>query len=401
MPFRLLAGVCIVLALSACSKVKENLKPVELVDIETTQELRTDWSRDVGDGQDARYERLQPLVRGEIVYAVDINGKLSAMDLAKGKVLWHKDLDTSIGGGVGYADGLLLVGTLKGEVVALAEADGAEQWRTLVSSEIVSTPSGNGEVVIAKAIDGRVFALNASDGEIRWNYDHPVPVLTLRAQGSPVVVDENAYIPFDNGQILAFNSNTGQLRWSARVGQPKGKTEIERLVDVDTTPIISGPFVYGAGYQSRIVAINRGTGRLNWAQDNSTYHPIAEGEGRLVTVDNDSHIKVYDAATGTLQWENSMLHRRELSPPGIVDGTVVVSDYKGYVHAIDLTTGEFVARKDLNLDLVYAAPVTVEDSILVLDKAGKLLRLSLRDKGEKASKTEVSAKTTSVGKGHR
>lgn len=364
-----LLALCVV---AGCSKVKENLKPVELQPFTASEKFKKVWVKPVTSGQDARYQRLQPLLRGETVYVAGINGDVIALGLAKGKKQWSVELDGELSGGVGYAPGTLLLGTLQGELVAISDTDGSEKWRTAISSEVVSTPAGNAEVAIAKAIDGRVFAVNLADGAVRWSYDHPVPILTLRAQGSPVVDEQNAYVPFDNGQILAFNSTTGQLRWSARVGQPKGKTEIERLVDVDTTPIVSGPFVYAAGYQSRLVAVNRGTGRLNWAQDVSTFQHILEAGDKILVVDSDSHIKAFDAATGTLAWQTDKLHRRALSPPGVLGSQVIVADFEGYLHALDLATGEFTARRQANIAPVYAQPLTVEDKVLLLDKTGTL-----------------------------
>lgn len=375
---------CIVglLLLTGCSKVKENLKPVELTEFKTTVHFKKAWSKSIGKGQDDRYERLTPLLHNNTLYVVDVTGDLYAVDPDTGKTRWRVATDSQIGGGVGYAENTLLLGTLKGEVLALAESNGELKWRTQISSEVLSSPSGNGEVVVAQAIDGRVFALNLADGQIRWSYDHTVPVLTLRAQASPVVVEQNAYVAFDNGQILAFNSSTGQLRWSARVGQPKGKTDIERLVDSDTTPIVSGPFVYGAGFQSRVVAINRGTGRLNWAQEVSTFHHMIEAAGKIVVVDEDSHIKVFDAATGALSWESDKLHRRAISAPGVVDDKVVVVDFEGYIHALDINSGEFVARSNIQSPTVYAQPITHNKRFILVDRRGKVSAFSFFDSAQ-------------------
>lgn len=398
---RLLFGCMIaglVLIAGGCSKVKENLKPAELTEFEATAKFKKVWRKELSQGQDSRYARLTPLLHESLLYVVDVEGHLYAVDALTGKTEWTVKLKTDIGGGVGYAKDTLLVGTLKGEVIALNIADGSEKWRTELSSEVLSSPSGNDEVVVTKTIDGRVFALNLSDGSIRWSYDHPVPVLSLRAQASPVVQEQNAYVAFDNGQIMAFNASTGQLRWSARVAQPKGKTEIERLVDVDSTPVVSGPFVYGAGYQGRIVAINRGTGRINWAQDNSTYLQIVEYDGKIVVVDHESHIKAFDASTGTLAWESDKLHRRSVSVPGVLFNRVVVTDYEGFIHALDLNTGEFVARSDIQSAPVYAQPITFDNKIYMLDKSGKLSVYQFSDSPKPEGEEESSNKQPTRGR---
>ncbi len=376
---RYLAAVASLLWLAGCSQVEENLKPVTLEPIDTEVRFRKVWIEPISRGQDARYERLEPVVANATVYLADTAGMVYAVDAETGKQLWRTDLDQDIGGGVGYADGTLYVGTLSGRAIALNAEDGSRLWTSVISSEIVSTPAADAEMVVTKAIDGRVFALNKDDGAVIWNYDHPVPVLTLRAQGSPVIAEQMVYIPFDNGQLVAFDRNLGVIRWNARIGQPTGKTEIERLVDVDTTPILDGPFIYTAGYQSRLVAVNRATGRITWGQEVSTYHEIAKGGGKIVVVDVDSHIKAFDAVTGTLAWENDKLHRREVSAPGIVGDRVVVTDFEGYLHALDLNSGEFVARNKTQTAKVFAQPMAVGENVLILDQKGMLRMYHITD----------------------
>lgn len=375
---RLMGAVLLaVVGVSGCSNVKEELKPVKLEPIEAQYKLVEQWQRETGSGQDARYQRLQPAVLDDIIYSVDVEGLVSAWAADSGKRLWKYDLDTAVGGGVGVIDGTGFIGTLDGRVIAISLSDGSPKWEAKTSSEVVSTPQANSEVVVAQAIDGRVFAFDVSTGEQRWTYDHPVPVLSLRANAAPLLSNDSAYVGFDNGQLLSFNAADGQLRWSARVGQPQGKTELERLVDIDTAPIELGPYIYAAGFNARLVAVSRGTGRISWGQDVSTANNIAAGEELIVVSDVNSHIIAFNALDGAVVWRNEELHRRDVSAPTVFNDLVIAVDGKGYVHGLSIDDGRLVARGRVSSDPVLAQPFAVGQTLYILDTGGRLTAYEL------------------------
>lgn len=387
------AGLLIVL-LSACANVQEHLQPAELQAFERQGEFVSEWERVLGVGQDERYARLQPTLVDGILYVADVNGTVAAVNAENGRRLWRTRLrneagrsflgitwgnNVEIGGAVGVGGDLVLVGTLDGYVIALDKESGEEQWRSRVSTEVVSAPQSNGQVVIALAIDGRVFALDPATGERRWSYDHAAPLLSLRTNAAPVFVGNNVFIAFDNGQLLSFSANDGALRWSVRVGQPRGTTELERLVDLNSTPVNAGPYLYAAGYNSRLVALSRGSGRVNWSQDLSTFQNISVSGGKVIVVDTNSHVHAYDALSGAQAWVNTDLHRRNLSAPAVVGETVVVADFRGFVHGLSLQTGELIARaRPWQEGQVLAQPVTAEDRVFLYNDQGVLLAYSVR-----------------------
>lgn len=371
------AFVVLIFLLTSCSSVKEELKPVPLKAISAKLKLQKQWHRDTGKGQDARYQRLQPAYLNGFIYTVDINGDLGAFDAATGKPKWRAKLHKEIGGGVGVYGNYGFVGTLDGHVIAFDLADGRERWQAAVSSEVLSSPQANGDVVIAVAIDGRIFAFDLETGKQRWNYDHPTPILSLRSTASPLVQENSVFVAFDNGQLLSFNPATGQLQWNARVGQPEGKTELDRLVDADSNPIEYGPYIYGAGYNGRLVAMSKGSGRIAWGQSVSTAQNIVASDNMVVVVDTDSHIKAFDATNGNMLWENDQLHRRGASAPGVLGSVVLVVDTTGYIHGLSLLDGSIIARSRLGEVGALAQPFAVGDTVYFYDINGKLSARSL------------------------
>lgn len=387
MNFKWLLGAALLTLslISGCSNVKEELKPVQLERIEAQYKLVEKWQRNTGAGQDVRYQRLQPAILDNVIYVVDIEGLVSAWNAKSGKRLWEKDLDLPVGGGIGVSEGLGFVGTLDGRVIAIDLTDGSVKWQAKASSEVVSAPQANNDVVIAQAIDGRVFAFDVKDGRLRWNYDHPMPVLSLRSNATPLVIGENAYVAFDNGQLLNFNAADGQLRWSARVGQPRGKTELERLVDVDAAPIELGPYIYGAGYNARLVAISKGTGRIAWAQDVSTFNNIAAGDDFIVVSDVNSHISAYNALDGSMLWQSKALHRRGVSAPAVLNDVVIAVDAEGYIHGLSAADGSLVARGRASGEPVLAQPLVVNNTLYLLDTDGRLSAYKLKSRQNSSS----------------
>lgn len=363
--------------LSACSSLKEDMIPKKLERITASSEFDHRWSNFVGIGQDSRYARLAPVVHQGFLYTVDVKGRLKQLSLNEGDVLWTLDLAVDVGGGIGVAGANLLIGSTSGEVIAVDPAKRSEVWRAQTSSEIVSAPQGNESIVVTSAIDGRVFAFDNKDGTQIWNYDHPVPVLSLRSNSSPLIIGENAFIGFDNGQLLCFNALNGQLVWSARVGQPQGKTELERLVDVDASPVELGPYIYGAGFNSRVIALTKGSGSIAWAQDISTTQNFVATDGVVAIVDDKSHIKAFDAVNGTLLWANEDLHRRRLSSPAVIDGQLVVIDLDGVIHALSLKSGQLTARLRTRHDSVFVAPLVDGEQFFILDTYGEISSYSI------------------------
>ena len=258
---------CVLLAACSSNDEKKALKPAELVDFEATIALKKVWGAKAGSGQDVRYTRFVPAVDDTSVYAADVDGGIFAFDKNTGKRKWRVSTDYLTSGAINVFDGVLTLGTYDAHVVALSAQTGETLWSTEVSSEILAPPANNGQVVVAQTIDSRVFALDSKTGELRWSYDHTTPVLTLRGTSTPVIASSQVLVAFDNGQIISLSSSDGTQAWEARVSQPKGRTELERIVDIDGTPLVDGGMLYAATYHGTLAAFSRVQGRMIWQQD--------------------------------------------------------------------------------------------------------------------------------------
>ncbi len=365
--------------LAACSSNDEiELEPAELVEFDQSARLTTVWKKGVGKGQDARYTRLVPAISGDKIYAAGIEGRVSSFDRMSGKQAWSVDLEESISGGAGAGFGLVLVGTYNGEVIALDASNGAERWRAQLSSEVLSAPQSNGSVVVAQTLDGKLYGLSSDTGESLWKYENSVPVLTLRGTGTPVLTDTTVFAGFATGKLAALEAKTGLLNWEQRVAQPKGRTELDRVIDLDGAPLLVGDILYVSSYQGRIMAINRGTGRVFWAKDVSTYLSPAHGNGKVYVSTEDDLIQAFNAGNGELEWENSQMLRRKLNAPQAFGAHVAVADFEGYIHVMEAESGQFVARSKVDGDGIRSPMVAAGEILYVLGDGGALHALRIQ-----------------------
>lgn len=376
-----LAIVALSAVLGACaSNDAIDLEPAELVDFDETAELKELWSEDVGAGQDKRYTRLMPAIAGDRIFATDIEGNVVALNRHDGDEMWETELEAPVSGGVGAAYGLVLVGTYNGEVIALDQNDGSERWRAQVSSEVLSAPQSNGDIVAVQTLDGRLYGLEASSGEKRWSYDNALPVLTLRGTGTPVVTDTTVFAGFATGKVLAIESRTGLLKWEQRVAVAQGRTELERVIDIDGAPLLVGDILFAGSYQGRLVALNRGNGRGIWAEEASTYQSLAAGLGNVYLSSAEDHVIAYQAGSGQAQWSNEQLLRRKITAPQTFGNYVAVADDEGYLHVMSQDDGRFVAREKIDGDGVRSAMISDGEVLYVMGNSGELVALKVKEK---------------------
>lgn len=368
----------LLLGLAACSKVDENLKPVDLKKFDASVQLKKLWSQSIGAGHDRFYNRFRVAFQADRLYAADDQGGIFALDAKTGKTIWKSQLKTDLGGAVGATPSSVLVGTLKGEVICLDASNGKERWRATTSSSLLTPPQGTDTTVIALTNDNRLFAFDAQTGQLRWTYDHSTPVLTYRTQATPVIFDNQVFVGFDNGQLLSFALSDGQLRWATRVAQPKGRTELNRMVDIDSTPIVDGPIIYVGSANGRLVAINRATGRIGWGQNLSTLYDIAKSGNQLFASAEDSHVMAYNAASGEPAWENKDLHRRNISAPGVLGEYVAVIDDEDYLHLLKQSDGTFAARLKPSGSGFSSPMLSLDDSLVLFGDDGTLSAYSLQ-----------------------
>ena len=367
----LLLGV----ALAGCSTMKgwfggkhaadKPLKPAELADITPTVTVTKLWSANAGKGEGRIGVRQGPGIADGHVYAAAIKGGVRAFDLQTGAALWHFDSDLPLSGGPGAGDGLVVVGSLEGDVVALDATTGAQKWTAKVSNEVIAAPVIGQGMVFVRSNDGRVTAFDAASGERRWFWNHELLNLTVRGNDAPALGPGYLFVGNDDGTMSALAIADGRPLWEQTVAAAEGRSDLDRMADVDGMPVLDGTTLYASSYKRQTVAIDGPNGRPLWSSDHGGSNRLGASADRVVAADPAGTVWGLDKSSGSVMWQQPALARRNLSGVAIQGDYAVVGDYDGYLHWLNLTDGAFAARMRAGRDAVRAAPV-VADGVLVV-----------------------------------
>lgn len=360
----------LVLAVGCGDKGKKVDAPAELVDFAPRLTVERVWSASAGGGDETLRLALAPAVAGDTVYVAGQKGDVLALAADSGRVRWRVDLKVPLGAGPGVGAGLVVVGSLDGDAIALDAATGTQRWRTNLGGEILARAAVGATMVLVRTVDGRLQALTVADGRLAWSYEQAVPRLSLRGSAAPVIAADMVLCAFDNGKVLALGLDGGDLLWSAAVAAPRGRTELERLVDIDAAVIVSGDDVFAAGYQGRVAMLARTTGQVWWSHEMSSHRGLATDGELLFVTQSDSTIVAMSRRDGSEAWRQDAMLRRRLTGAAVDGAAIVVADFEGRLHWLDRDSGELLARANAGGDRISHAPVTAGELVLVQTDAG-------------------------------
>ena len=369
---RIVAAVAIAILAAACSKEDEVAPPAELVEFDATVSIDRVWSAGTKGGDDVLRLGLRPAVQDERAYVAGHGGDVHAIELATGRDFWRASTDLELSGGPSIGEGIVVVGSSGGELIALDAETGDKRWQVATGGEVLAAPTVANGIVVVRTVDGRLRGLRVSDGTEAWNYEQPVPRLTLRGNGSPVVDGDMVFAGLDNGKVVALSLTTGELLWSTTVAPSRGRTEIERLVDIDSPVRVMGDDIFVVGYQGRLAMLARDTGQLWWGRDLSSNRGLAADSDNLYVTTADSTVIAMRRRDGTPVWTQDAMIRRSLTGPVLSGDTLVVGDFEGYLHWLDAATGQLLARGKTGGGRLSNPPVATGDLLLMQTDSGEV-----------------------------
>jgi len=345
-----LLWVVLLATLTACSSTPEKepseIGPKALSGFSEEVTLQAVWQRQVGQGLGNAYAELQPAMANGRIYAADAYGVMQAMDLESGALVWSQDLQVELTAAVTVAGQLAIVASANGDLIALDTADGSQRWSVPLNSEVLAAPVVQGESLAVQTIDGKIHMLNL-EGISQWSYDSNLPSLTLRGTSRPVFYNDMVVSGFANGKVVALNVDDGSIVWSERIGIPAGRSELERLVDIDGRLLVRDDVLFVSGYQGHLAAIDLRNGKLMWKREASSYHGPLYGLGNLYLIASDDSLVAFDERSGNDVWLMDDLQGRQLGEAVFFKGHIAVADFAGYLHLVKQLDGAIVGRDQL------------------------------------------------------
>jgi outer membrane protein assembly factor BamB len=373
---RTACAVGVLLIAAGCGNNKEVDPPAELVDIQQQLTLQKRWSTSLASDDAERLRlALKPVVLDNRVFSASYEGEVVALSADRGRRLWRTNTKAKVSGGPAVNEQLVLVGTAEGEAIALDAASGKELWRKQLTGEVLAAPLLTNDMAIVRTVDGAVHALSLSDGASRWTFTESVPRLTLRGTAPPVLAGDAVIVGFDSGKVVSLDLRSGDILWDTLVNPPRGRTELERLADIDSPPHVEGDEIFVVGFQGRMAMLARDSGQIWWAKEASSFRGFALDEEYIYLTNSDSIVMALRKRDGNVEWEQPGLRRRSLTAPAIDGDALVVGDFEGYLHWLDRATGKIVARTKSGGDRITNAPVAADSQIYVQTDDGKLLAI--------------------------
>lgn len=365
---------------SACSSFfdKDNLPtPTPLTTFTATVQPKLAWSTSAGSGSGDGYLKMAPAMSENALFIASVNGKVTALAKQTGQHLWQYNSSLDLSSGPGIGSGIVVVGSRDGDVIAIQQQTGQLRWKTKVDGVVIANPTiSNGHVLI-KTTTGSVTAFSAASGAKEWRYNQEEPSLILHDASSPAVQGKYAAIGFANGHLVKLNINTGNEAWNQYAAVPEGAFTIQRMVDIDANPIISGDRLYTGTYQGKLSAIDWSNGRVLWSGSFSTYTGMTLDADYVYAADANGLVWSYNAYNGRTIWKQTKLTARVISGPAIQGNYVVVGDEEGYLHWINRATGKFAGRTSVG-SAIYATPVVSDGMLYVYTKNGYVFAYQLK-----------------------
>jgi outer membrane protein assembly factor BamB len=393
---RLLIPLCAALLLPGCAGMdaakeaftglteiitgKDNAEPPrELAeDFVAKAKLAVQWKTEIGDGYGEQNINLVPAATEDSVYAADHEGLIASRNRLTGEKRWEAETELPFSAGPALSKDKLIFGTRDAEVAAFAVADGALLWKTAVSSAVLALPAVADGVVVVRGSDGRLTGLDEKNGTTLWSHERNAPLLAVRSKGGPVIAGELVVDGFGGGKLTALRLKNGQPEWESLVALAHGRTEVDRLLDINATPVVKNDTLYVSGYQGGVAAVSLRDGEVQWRQEKLSTHTGLTGTRRsLFMSDSASDVWRLEMRDGGDLWKQNELHQRRLTAPVPIKDKLVAGDFQGYVHVLSQDDGSLLAREQIDDTPIEAPPVIFDDVVYVYTSGGTLAALTV------------------------
>ena len=381
--YRNLIVLCSIFIISSCSSMDglrfwksdeiDPDEPKELVAFSNQKNIVIEWKNSFkGENEIGNF---LPDFSAQNLFFSDASGNVSSINASTGDRNWSIELNF-LASGTSAGFGLVVVSDIDGNVIAVDQNDGSKLWSTNVKGEVLSKVAIDAKVVVVKTGSGELLGLDRENGEILWSYRSKLPLLTVRGSSSPVIIDDLVYVSFDNGRLGVFELNSGFQVWDGAISYVKGVSELENLIDSDSSPVVDGGLIYTTNYQGNLNIFDTAQKRSVWSYETSSFYSPIVSRGMLTIVEANSGLRSFALKTLQESWTNDDYINRDLSNAVSYKGSLVVGDFEGYVHVIDTLNGKTIGRKKISRKPIKSI-LSRSDSLYIIDEAFNLHSINI------------------------
>ena len=381
--YRNLIVLCSIFIISSCSSMDglrfwksdeiDPDEPKELVAFSNQKNIVIEWKNSFkGENEIGNF---LPDFSAQNLFFSDASGNVSSINASTGDRNWSIELNF-LASGTSAGFGLVVVSDIDGNVIAVDQNDGSKLWSTNVKGEVLSKVAIDAKIVVVKTGSGELLGLDKENGEILWSYRSKLPLLTVRGSSSPVIVDDLVYVSFDNGRLGVFELNSGFQVWDGAISYVKGVSELENLIDSDSSPVVDGGLIYTTNYQGNLNIFDTAQKRSVWSYETSSFYSPIVSRGMLTIVEANSGLRSFALKTLQESWINEDYINRDLSNAVSYKGSLVVGDFEGYVHVIDTLNGKTIGRKKISRKPIKSI-LSRSDSLYIIDEAFNLHSINI------------------------
>jgi outer membrane protein assembly factor BamB len=378
---KLILLILIMVNVISCSssflKKDKSQEPSPLLDISPKVKLTKLWSKNVKHGLGKLKNQLPLGFDQSNVYIASDEGLVEKYNF-KGKLIWSKRVN-QLSTGVGVGEANLAVVSKEGDLILFEKIKGEEIWRKNLSAEVLVAPKISKNILVVQTYDGRLIGLDILDGKQLWVHTVDVPVLTLRGTAEPVIENNRIFSGFSNGKLKSIDLNNGDVIWEQRVAISRGESDIERIIDIDASPLVTSNRAFASSYNGHLMSFDKSNGRPLWRVKNSTYKDLAEGFRSIYSVDDNSSLLAFDFDSGDIRWEQGSFLYRDLSAPIVFKGYLLVLDFDGYIHIMSQINGNIIGREKVSSTGTKVPMIAKEERLFVYTNDGKLVVYNLEN----------------------
>lgn len=348
--------------------------PAELVSFQENALVNTVWKKSFKSSNNLG--SFKPAFYAGQMLVADSDGEIVSLDPQTGTVIWTKNLERSLAAGVASGFGKFIVSDTEGNVLGLDLGSQEILWETNIGGEVLANAVIDAYLVVVKNSVGELIALDSSSGEQRWTFRSQLPALTVRGTGEPVIKDGMVFSTFDNGRLGAFQLNTGFFLWDGPISFVEGSSELENLIDADSSPVFANQLIFATNYQGNLTAFDMAQKRPVWNSKASSFYSPVIGRGMMMVIQDNGSILSFSASNLAPSWVSEEYERRDLSNGVMLNNVLLVGDFEGYLHVINPLIGKTVGRKKVSSNPIKSIS-TFGGLAYVIDQDSNLVAISL------------------------